>query len=96
MRGDRYFVKTSGSKHTSKLSFVGEAEDVRGVWRRWRHVYMFKKGSQHDLEEGIFAGGTPDQERDAPSGLENAANFGQGFLGVRKKHHAKAAGNAIE
>jgi hypothetical protein len=96
MGGNGNFMKASGSEDTGELGFVGEAKNLGGVPGRGWHFDVLEKGSNHGGEKSVLRGRTPNEERDAPVGFQDAANFGEGLLGIRKEHDAEAAGNAIE
>jgi hypothetical protein len=93
---DGNFAKAGGSKDSSELGFVGKAKNVRGVRSRRWHFDVLEKWSNHGGEERVVGGRTPNKERDAASGFQDAANLGERFRDVRKEHDAKAAGDAIE
>jgi len=94
--GDADVLEASGGNCVGQFVFVGEAEDVRRVGRRWRDVDVFQEGAEHGAEERIFFHGAPGDEGDTTAGFEDAAHFAEGFLDVGNEHDAEAAGDAIE
>src|SRR6266481_4990186 len=94
--GDVDIVEAGEAEQMVQFAFVGEAEDVRRVWRRRGDIHVFQEGLDHRAEKWILFHGAPGDEGDAAAGLKDAAHFAEGFLYVGNEHDAEAAGNAVE